>query len=120
VLFCKVGCTVCTKTSGFIKVNGINVYSWGTGSVDQTGNISINPGDVVQLQMVAIDNIGACLPTIPYSDVSAVIKVGGSGGTTIFGPVDAVSPGGGGSGEISYTFTASTCNYYFDLDSYCS
>jgi hypothetical protein len=119
VIACQVGAADCTKTTGFIKVNGVSVFTWGTGAVDQTGNISINPGDVVVLQMFAIDNIPACLPTIPYSDVSAVIKVGGSGGTTIFTDTE-VSPGGGGSGEISYTFTASTCNYYFDLSSYCS
>ena len=94
--------------------------SWGTAAVTQSGNIQINPGDIVELNMVAIDNVPTCVNNgIPFSDVSAVIKVGGSSGTTIFSDTE-VSPGGGGTGEISYTFTAAACNYYFDLYSYCS
>jgi len=120
VAACQVGGTDCTKTVGYIRVNGSNLFSWGTAAVTQSGNIQINPGDIVELNMVAIDNVPTCVNNgIPFSDVSAVIKVGGSSGTTIFSQTKT-SPGGGGDGEISYTFTASACNYYFDLDSYCS
>jgi hypothetical protein len=122
VIACQVGAADCTKTTGFIKVNGVSVFSWSTAAVDQTGNISINPGDVVQLQMVAIDNIGSCLPTIPCSDVAAIVKQGGVSGTTIFTETKT-SPTCAGPGQdsiIDYTFTATTCNYYFQLQSACS
>jgi hypothetical protein len=122
VIACQVGAADCTKTTGFIKVNGVSVFSWSTAAVDQTGNISINPGDVVQLQMVAIDNTGSCLPTIPCSDVEAIVIQGGVSGTTIFTETKT-SPTCAGPGQdsiIDYTFTATTCNYYFDLNSYCS
>jgi hypothetical protein len=121
VAACAVGGTDCTKTVGYIKVNGSNLFSWGTAAVTQSGNIQINPGDIVELNMVAIDNVPTCVNNgIPFSDVSAVIKVGGSSGTTIFTETTCSPSCSGGSGEINYTFTASACNYYFDLDSYCS
>jgi hypothetical protein len=121
VIACQVGATDCTKTVGYIKVNGSNLFSWGTAAVTQSGNIQINPGDIVELNMVAIDNVPTCVNNgIPFSDVSAVIKVGGSSGTTIFTETTCSPSCSGGSGEINYTFTASACNYYFDLDSYCS
>ena len=117
---CQVGAADCTKTLGYIKVNGSNVFSWGTAAVTQSGNIQINPGDVVELSMTAIDNSPSCLPTIPCSEVSAIIKVGGPSGTTIFSEVTSSPECSSGDGIIEYTFTASACNYYFDLDSGCS
>jgi hypothetical protein len=119
VIACQVGETDCTKTLGSIKVNGTTVFSWGTAATTQSGNININPGDVVQLQMTAIDNPPACALTIPCSDVSAIIKSGGSGGTTIF-TQNKTSPTCGQDGIIDHTFTATTCNYYFELVSSCS
>ncbi len=120
VTACQVGATDCTKTLGYIKVNGSNVFSWGTAAITQSGNITINPGDVVELSMTAVDNVPTCVNNgIPCSDVSAVIKQGGSSGTTIFSQIKT-SPECGQDGLIDYTFTATTCNYYFDLDSYCS
>jgi len=121
VAACAVGGTDCTKTVGYIKVNGSNLFSWGTAATTQSGNIQINIGDVVVLNMVAIDNVPTCVNNgIPFSDISAVIKVGGSSGTTIFTETTCSPSCSGGSGEINYTFTASACNYYFGLDSYCS
>ena len=70
--------------------------------------------------MTAIDNSPSCLPTIPCSEVSAIIKVGGPSGTTIFSEVTSSPECSSGDGIIEYTFTASACNYYFDLDSGCS
>jgi hypothetical protein len=122
VIMCQVGATDCTRTTGFIKVNGVSVFTWGTAAVTQSGNITINPGDVVQLQMVAIDNLPACVSTIPCSDVEAIIRQGGITGTIIFTETKT-SPTCAGPGQdsiIDHTFTATTCNYYFDLDSYCS
>jgi hypothetical protein len=123
VVACQVGATDCTKTLGYIKVNGSNVFSWGTAAITQSGNITINPGDVVELSMTAIDNVPTCVSNgIPCSDVSAIVKQGGVSGTTIFTQTKT-SPTCAGPGQdsiISYTFTAAACNYYFDLDSYCS
>jgi hypothetical protein len=122
VVACQVGATDCTKTLGYIKVNGSNVFSWGTAAITQSGNITINPGDVVELSMTAVDNVPACALTIPCSDVAAIVRQGGISGTIIFNQIKT-SPTCAGPGQdsiISYTFTASTCNYYFDLDSYCS
>jgi hypothetical protein len=123
VAACQVGATDCTKTLGYIKVNGSNVFSWGTAAITQSGNITINPGDVVELSMTAIDNVPTCVSNgIPCSDVSAIVKQGGVSGTTIFTQTKT-SPFCAGPGQdsiISYTFTAAACNYYFDLDSYCS
>jgi hypothetical protein len=123
VAACAVGGTDCTKTVGYIKINGSNVFSWGTAATTTSGNIQINIGDVVELSMTAIDNVSTCVSNgIPCSDVSAIVKQGGVSGTTIFTQTKT-SPFCAGPGQdsiISYTFTASTCNYYFDLESYCS
>jgi hypothetical protein len=123
VVACQVGATDCTKTLGYIKVNGSNVFSWGTAAITQSGSITINPGDVVELSMTAVDNVPTCVNNgIPCSDVAAIIRQGGISGTIIFNQTKT-SPTCAGPGQdsiISYTFTASTCNYFFDLDSYCS
>jgi len=117
VAACQVGGTDCTKTTGYIKVNGSNVFSWGTAAVTQSGNIQINPGDIVVLEMNAIDPPSICVNNgIDYSDVSAQI----TGPGVSFGPTTESSPSSGDSGQITYTFTATGCGYTFDLDSTCS
>jgi len=121
VVACQVGGADCTKTTGFIKVNGVSVFSWSTAAVTQSGNISINPGDVVQLQMVSIDNTPTCVNGgIPFSDVSGIIRIGGPTGTVIYNQVTCSPSCSSGSGILDTTFTATTCNYYFQLESYCS
>ena len=121
VIACQVGASDCTKTTGFIKVNGVSVFSWSTAAVTQSGNITINPGDVVQLQMVAIDNTPTCVNGgIPFSDVSGIIRIGGAGGTIIYNQNTCSPSCSGGSGILDTTFTATTCNYYFQLQSACS
>jgi hypothetical protein len=121
VIACQVGAADCTKTTGFIKVNGVSVFSWSTAAVTQSGNIQINPGDVVQLQMVAIDNTPTCVNGgIPFSDVSGIIRIGGPTGTIIYNQNTCSPSCSSGSGILDTTFTASTCNYYFELQSSCS
>jgi hypothetical protein len=121
VIACQVGAADCTKTTGFIKVNGTSVFSWSTAAVTQSGNIQINPGDVVQLQMVAIDNTPTCVNGgIPFSDVAGTIRIGGPSGTIIYNQNTCSPSCSGGSGILDTTFTATTCNYYFQLQSACS
>ena len=121
VIACQVGAADCTKTTGFIKVNGVSVFSWSTAAVTQSGNIQINSGDVVQLQMVAIDNTPTCVNGgIPFSDVSGIIRIGGPTGTIIYNQNTCSPSCSGGSGILDTTFTATTCNYYFQLQSSCS
>lgn len=113
VLFCQVGCTVCTKTTGFIKVNGINVYSWGTStpSGTYTGNFQINPGDVVQIDGNAITPPPTCINNgIFFSELDILIT----------GPGVGFSDSGNNGFTTTYTFTATGCGYSFTIDSYCS
>jgi hypothetical protein len=117
VFICTTLGTRCTKTSGYIRVNGVNQYSWGTAETTTSGNLNINPGDSVELSMGAIQPPSVCVNNgINYSDVNAIVKQGGSGGTTIFNGGES-SDGGG---TLSYSFTATSCNYYFYLNSSCS
>jgi hypothetical protein len=111
VIVCQVGGTRCTKTSGFIKVNGSNVYSWGTAATTTSGNIQINPGDVVQISANAITPPSICTGNgIFFSDVNY----------TISGPGVTYSNGGPSPFTDTFTFTATTCGYSFAIDSACS
>ena len=113
VTACQVSSTICTKTTGFIKVNGSTIYSWGTSapSGTYTGNFQINPGDVVQIEGNAITPPPICTGNgIFFSD----LEIG------ISGPGASFYDEGNNGFTATYTFTATGCGYTFVASSYCS
>ena len=113
VTACQVSSTICTKTTGFIRVNGSTIYSWGTAapSGTYTGNFQINPGDVVQIEGNAITPPPICTGNgIFFSD----LEIG------ISGPGVSFYDEGNNGFTTTYTFTATGCGYTFVASSMCS
>ena len=111
VVVCQSGDIRCTKTTGYINVNGNNVYSWGTAATTTTGSFQVDPGDIVEVSVNAIQPPATCVNNgIFYSDVEY----------TINGPGVSYSAGGPSPYTDTYTFTATGCLYNIEILSACS
>jgi hypothetical protein len=74
---CQVGGTCCIKTIGTIKVNGVSVYSFGTGAAcGSTTNTTISAcfGDIIRVEIGAVDPPAQCSLTIFYSEIAADVQ----------------------------------------------